>query len=150
MEQTGFKNLEIALQSYAESVGTQYKDVLNAKNYRIAESVKWEVKTMGSVYIVVLNLEEYWKWIENGRKPGKMPPPDSLISWIKSKGIQPKKGIAVKSLAFLIARKIGRVGIKPKHLLTDVLNRQGSFKKKITDAFKADIKDAAKSITLKD
>jgi len=51
----------------------------------------------------------YIMTLETGRKPGKMPPPDSIQSWIEQRGIQPS-GISQKSLAFLIARKIGREG----------------------------------------
>lgn len=44
-----------------------------------------------------------------GRKPGKFPPIQSIIEWIEAKGIQPQD-ISVKSLAFLIARKISKLG----------------------------------------
>lgn len=43
-----------------------------------------------------------------GRRPGKFPPIDDIISWIQHKGLQ--FDIAIESLAFLIARKIARFG----------------------------------------
>lgn len=44
-----------------------------------------------------------------GRAPGKQPPTNAIVAWIESAGIQPE-GISIESLAFLIARKIGREG----------------------------------------
>src|SRR5437868_10822320 len=49
-----------------------------------------------------------WGW-EDGRGPGGMPPVFKIEQWIYDKGIIPEK-ISVKSLAFLIARKIKEQG----------------------------------------
>lgn len=51
----------------------------------------------------------------NGRKPGTPPPTEAIEQWIKDKGIAARleKDISISSLAFLIARKIGREGWKP-------------------------------------
>lgn len=50
----------------------------------------------------------------DGRKPGKQPPSEAIEQWLKDKGIASRleKEITVTSLAFLIARKIGREGWK--------------------------------------
>jgi hypothetical protein len=53
---------------------------------------------------------EHWKYVNEGRNSGKRPPKDTIIKWIKDKGITPKD-ISVESLAFLIARKIGDEGV---------------------------------------
>jgi len=52
----------------------------------------------------------------NGRGPGKPPPSEAIEAWIKRKGIAAKleKGMSIQSLAYLIARKIGREGWQPK------------------------------------
>lgn len=55
--------------------------------------------------------EIYPKVMEFGREPGKkMPPPESLLRWVHLK-VQPGEENEAR-VAFLIARKIGRVGIK--------------------------------------
>lgn len=55
----------------------------------------------------------YHDVVEEGRRPGKMPPVAALIPWVGSKlGIPP--GPARESVAFLIARKIGRSGTPPQ------------------------------------
>jgi hypothetical protein len=52
----------------------------------------------------------------NGRGPGTPPPSEAIEQWIKAKGIaaQLEKDLAISSLAYLIAKKIGRVGWQPK------------------------------------
>lgn len=52
----------------------------------------------------------------NGCDPGKPPPSEAIEAWIKQKGIAAKleKGMSIQSLAYLIARKIGREGWQPK------------------------------------
>jgi len=56
--------------------------------------------------------EGYGEQLEFGRKPGKQPPSEAIEQWLKDKGIAARleKDISVSSLAFLIARKIGREG----------------------------------------
>lgn len=44
-----------------------------------------------------------------GRKAGRFPPIQSIQQWIRQKGIQPE-GTTIRSLAYLIARKIAREG----------------------------------------
>jgi hypothetical protein len=51
----------------------------------------------------------YFFYQVHGRKPGKQPPMVDILEWIESKHIEPVD-ISKKSLAFLIARKIGQAG----------------------------------------
>ena len=68
--------------------------------------------------------------VEFGRRAGKQPPTDSILEWIKKKGLvdtaTPKGGRRkrgqdfykrAQSLAFLIARKIGKFGVKARPFL---------------------------------
>lgn len=51
----------------------------------------------------------YAEYALRGRRPGKMPPPEALKSWVeKVLGISGDQ--AVRAVAFLVARKIGRRG----------------------------------------
>jgi len=51
----------------------------------------------------------YMQFQASGRRPGKFPPLEAIIEWMRHKGIRPTD-ITEKSLAFLIARKIARAG----------------------------------------
>ena len=53
---------------------------------------------------------DYFTQQKQGRAPGKFPPIEAIIEWIKVKGIQKKDNISDRSLAFLIARKIAKSG----------------------------------------
>ena len=53
---------------------------------------------------------------------------ESIEQWIEDKRITPSDGISVKSLAFLIARKIHREGWRPKNrfpngVISSVINQ---------------------------
>ena len=65
--------------------------------------------------------------MNEGRKPGKFPPPDEILRWVRLGKIQRNSDISDESLAYLIGRKIALHGIKVpnKHnlgnVITDVL-----------------------------
>ena len=58
---------------------------------------------------------------EVGRRPGKWPPSDALLLWVTRKlGVGPDEA---KSVAFLVARKIGREGTKGYLMFEQAFNR---------------------------
>jgi hypothetical protein len=67
------------------------------------------VATKDGARLIGINYSEQ---LEFGRQRGKFPPRDAIEQWIVDKGIASRiEGeISVKSLAFLIARKIAREG----------------------------------------
>ena len=70
------------------------------------ESVEDRTKGLsGSIWAL-----DYTEYLEDGRKPGKFPPVDKIIQWIKDKNITPRDNISISSLAFLIGRKIATYG----------------------------------------
>lgn len=119
----------------------------------------------GGYKIQVISNFDYWYYIENGRKKGKMPPSDKFgRDWqtkvglnankvmleinAKSKGntlkSKPKKlnyNKNVKTLAFLIARSIGKKGVKPKPFIDRVVNdgRMSQFSKDMAQALGQEI-----------
>jgi len=53
----------------------------------------------------------YLRFMMYGRGPGKQPPPDRMLAWVKKNPeLLSGSDISEKSLAFLIGRKIGREG----------------------------------------
>ena len=83
-------------------------------------SIDTEVKGVGGVVEgrVFSNIRSPYPYplvIEFGRKPGKMPPPSALRRWV-TLVLRPPAN-KVNGIAFVIARAIGRRGIKAKEPL---------------------------------
>ena len=109
-----FKNLRSVLLDYAIAVQNEYKDNLLLSNRlatgELIRSVKYQLDFEERTFIVSLNLEEYWKWVEKGTS-AHFPPLDAIREWIKAKPILPtpmKNGKlpTPNQLAYLIGRKI--------------------------------------------
>ena len=100
-----------------------------------------EVEINGTNLVVSLNLEHYWRYVEYGRRPGKMPPIDNIEEWIRVKPVVPNavngKVPSSKSLAYLIARKIGREGIQGRRPIESTVYSDDF--ELIIDAIKAEI-----------
>lgn len=76
--------------------------------------------------------DSYFYYQIHGRGPGKMPPMSTILEWIEAKHIEPVD-ISKESLAFLIARKIGRFGTSiyqgvRRGLTLDVIVAEGTNK----------------------
>ena len=87
----------------------------------LSQSIKGKVKQNGKWLEVSISLEDYWKYIEYGTKP-HFPPVDKIKEWIRVKPILPRplsngKLPTNDQLAFLIGRKISKVGTKPRPFL---------------------------------
>jgi hypothetical protein len=74
------------------------------------------IRGRGVIKGEVLNVKEYALVMEKGRRAGaRQPPTDAIQFWVTRKlGI---RGKAAEQLAFVIARSIGRKGIKGRHML---------------------------------
>ena len=66
---------------------------------------------------------EYWYVVNYGRKPGKpMPPIRPILEWMKVKGIKESTAKKTKSLAWVIAKKIGDDGIPGTNFFWETIN----------------------------
>jgi hypothetical protein len=57
----------------------------------------------------------YFKFVDEGRKPGKMPPVKPIQKWSERKGIK-FNNMSNRQTAFVIARSIGKKGIRPLNI----------------------------------
>lgn len=85
---------------------------------------------IGNGFSIKVEMEDYWKYVEDGRKAGKMPPIQSIYEWIQNKrSVQSKiknaknRITATKSLAFVIARKIGAKGTPKQPFVQPALQK---------------------------
>lgn len=114
-----------------ESLKNDLIKAYDAKGMR--SSGKWadglEVET--EINRAVLWGYEYTQQLETGRQAGKQPPSQVIEQWIVDKGIsnQIQGQISISSLAYLIARKIGREGWNREgyggvDLVSDIITEQ--------------------------
>lgn len=123
------------LDEYAKKAEELYKRKLTDNginaSYKLLNSVETVVRRNDDEFMVTINLEDYWIYVENGRGPGKFPPIDKILEWIRVKPVIPytdSRGRlpTEEQLAFLIARKIANDGTEGRNVLfetVDELNR---------------------------
>lgn len=130
-----FDELRAVLEEYGRAVAEQYKANLKRDgrpaSHALEKSIKTRVVTEGQDFVVKMDLEEYWKYIEygtagwfTGNPSRKFPPVDALMKWIEIKPVIPRpdaKGRipSPRSLAFLIGRKIRDFGTQGRADLTE-------------------------------
>lgn len=110
------------LNRYGELLVTRYQTYVPEASGKLVNSVRYELKTTDRTFEIGLWLEDYWYYVENGRKAGKFPPIEKIKDWITVKPIIPRpmkngKLPTEDQLAFLIARKIAREGTLGTHPL---------------------------------
>ena len=143
-----FPHLSAALAGYAAAVKEAYRRNLIQSDRLASEdllnSVECEVRKDGTAFVVSVAVLDYWKYIEYGTRP-HWPPTSALLRWIRVKPVIPRPDRngrlpGEKSLAFLIGRKIARVGTVGSHDLTnavDAVNRE--WEQRIAEAITEDV-----------
>lgn len=127
------------LEEYAERVKASYQQQLdsNGKNAtgNLRNNITIEVQQNENVFEVALNLNEYWKWLETGRPKtqnnGNGELRRAILDWIRVKHIIPTpfngKLPTESQLAYLISRKIHRLGYEGKGLLQKSIDENEQF-----------------------
>lgn len=94
----------------------------------LSQSIQPEIKSQRSGYRLTVLMEDYWQYVEEGRPPGKMPPIKNIYEWIQNKkplqasiANSPDRIAATKSLAYVIARKIGKKGTRKQPFISPSL-----------------------------
>ena len=116
------RELQAALEDLAKDIERGYKEKLLREDHRatgqLLASIHADVEVGGTTYAVVLHLEDYWKYLEEGTPP-HWPPRDAILKWIKAKPVIPRpdeKGRipTQESLAFLISRAMAGQSPNPQ------------------------------------
>lgn len=112
-------HVQAVMEEMAIAIRNEYQDNL-IRNDRIASgdllnNIEYEITRGDFTYTIYVKMKDYWYYVENGRKAGKMPPIDNILNWITVKPVLPRPNAEGKlptpqQLAFLIARKIGEEG----------------------------------------
>ena len=146
-----FNNLQQVLDDFTKDVAETYKSLLlrdgkNATGELISSIRPMTPELVNGTFECSLSLAPHWKYVESGRRPGKFPPIDNILDWVKAKPqlARPnrldRKEIAPKQLAFLVARKIATKGIQPGNQLSEAMDIvYARWKDRIDAAITADI-----------
>ena len=131
-----FENTAKTIQDYAERFIELYRGRLEDRGYqdgKLYKTLNYSISNEGIDWVVTIHLEDYWKYIEDGRRPGaKMPPVEAIKKWIEYKKILPrpiqlKSGKTVipstQQLAFVIARSIGKNGIEARPIARETVDQ---------------------------
>lgn len=147
-----FDNTIEVLNSFGRLLVEDYKDALiknevNASD-KLYNSVRYIFKSDNRYLQVDIELEDYYYYVENGRKAGKFPPIQKIEDWIKVKPVLPyrdKNGKlpTLNQLTYLIGRKIKEKGIQGKHLLQKSVDEiYKEIEDKLVDSLAEDLHNA--------
>ena len=133
-----FKHLQQALKDYADAIRDQYKDNLERDDRRasgkLISSINTKLVVDGNEFAIELQLEDYWKWIDEGRPPthtltaSEPPLREKILEWIKVKHIMPREyndklpiEKQLENMSYAITKKIHKEGYKGTYDLEDAL-----------------------------
>lgn len=111
---------------YPEIARSMDEKKINASSALKQSFVPGEIVKTPTSINTLLMAEDYWEFVEYGRKPTRNGHVEgtpylwqSIKEWIAYKGIKPREDQSYDSLAKAIAKKIHRRGTKATHFLSD-------------------------------
>lgn len=135
----GDKFLRI-VQNWGQEIIENMRNNLRKHNALASKNLYQQIEAMPSFTPqganLKINMLEYWEWVDQGRPPtksntkGNPTLQQSLEEWIRFKGIQVRTSSnqnlesRIKSLAFVIARKIHSKGYKAKPFVTPAITKE--------------------------
>lgn len=143
------------LEDLAHDIGEGYKGTLVADGHfttvpsgdlKLLQSIKTRVAVGNGYYEVQMDLNDYWKYLENGTRP-HWPPREAILNWIRIKPVVPRPNELGRTptenqLAYLISRKIAKEGTKASHGLERTKEAViGTYRDKLAAALGHDISD---------
>ena len=119
------KNLAMFGKSYVEQLILHIKKAGKNSSSRLVNSVDYRIQVTAEEIRILVESEDYLKYVDEGRKPGSYPPINAISRWANLKGIP-------QTAVFPIARSIYKYGIKPTNIIdnttTEILNNKNEEK----------------------
>ena len=147
--------LQAVLEDYGKEIADNYRDLIRDRGHnasgQLIESISTYVRVDGRYYEARMKLADWWKYLEEGTKP-HWPPIDAIAKWIEVKPVIPRPDASGRiptthQLAYLIARKISRVGTPATHLLRDTKEVVTPFwRSRISEALGHDMTDYIRKV----
>ena len=119
------KDLNTNTLQMADNFGFQLVNELKAELFKagkdasgtVIKTMRHNVKALDNKILIEVEAEDYFRYIDKGRRPGsKMPPVEPIVKWLKLRGIDEK-------LQFPIRRKIAERGIKALNILAPTVRK---------------------------
>lgn len=116
-----------ALELLGEDYVKKMTEILLAKNKRatgeLIRSLGWEILPEVDKLILNLYAASHLEYVQNGRRPNSKPPPYRvLLPWLRARGIT-FQNKSEKGTAIIIAKSIGKKGIKPVREIKQTLQK---------------------------
>lgn len=115
-----FRNLKGQLEAlgreYVAELTQQLISADKVASGQLISSLDYEVLETVNGLVLKIIADDYLKFVDQGRRPGKRPPQKAILKWVENKNIKIKKQTPSQT-AFVIARSIGKKGIKPTNVL---------------------------------
>lgn len=152
-----FDNLNNTLYSFVTDFVDTYKSLLirdgkNPKGNLIRTLKPIGIEFTSNQISGSVEIADYWKYVEYGRRPGKFPPPNAILEWVRTRPVIPRAKNGIKphterQLSFLVSRKIAEKGIPAGNQFTEALDICWErWKDKIGDAVSQDIQNYLNTI----
>lgn len=129
-----FTNTSRALRQIGGLVSSRLAEGLREVNAiasgDLESSIDFRAYERSSVLGVNITMLDYWQAVDEGRRAGKMPPVSKIQEWLTYPNVRDKIRFGqsdapiqdIESVAFVIARKIGREGTRGNDFATNVFN----------------------------
>ena len=130
-----FDNLYKALQQYGDKFVSIYRQKLTQYGVdatgQLGNTLNYIITNNEGVYELSLDIQDYWKYVEEGRRPGRFPPINEIKKWIRIKPVLPTiykgKLPSADQLTYLIGRKIANKGTRGKYIYKATIDDLGVF-----------------------
>lgn len=153
-----WKHTYNALKKMAGWLVYEYRQLLERDNinasFKLSDSARYYIDYEDQCLEVSLELQDYWKYIENGTEPGHFPPRDKILEWISVKPVIPRPSNngripTPEQLAFLISRKIFEEGTDAKPVLKESIDDvMAEFDQVLSDAVTQDISESLDEVLI--
>jgi hypothetical protein len=146
------KELEIFGDAYITELTKQLIQLDKVASGKLIRSLDYEVvERVQNQFELIIKAQDYLKWVDEGRRPGKRPPYKSILSWVQTRNIRftNKSGsgfLKKEQTAFIISKSIGNKGIKKTDVLKKTLGNVLNLRNKVLQSGKIDIENLINSI----
>lgn len=101
---------------YIKILAQEIKRSGKSASGKLERSLDYRLKDEKTAVDIVFEAEDYFQYVDEGRKPGSWPPIKAISNWARVKGIS-------QSAVFPIARSIYKFGIKPTDISDKAQNK---------------------------